>query len=289
MMTRTLTPILAALLLAVAPMVHADATKAKFRPLEAGEGLTALRQREIDILARPTDWTLELQAVGGFDFVAVSYFDGQTILVRKAMGIDSALQLSGARICLADQPRLRSGLTAFFGSRKMPIEVKVFARQLEAAAAYDQHQCDALTDDLSRLADLQGGLKTPAEHIRLPPVLAIHPLGPVVRQGDEAWRALAQWTLYAMLGAEEAGLGQNQAQGPAGKWSPATVQLLQAEADLGARLGLPPGWADAIVAQVGNYGEVFERDLGPRSPARLERGMNNLWSAGGLMVAPRVR
>jgi len=273
---------------ALAAAIFLDDSKTKFRPLDAGEGVTALRQGEIDILARPSDQTLELQTAGGVEFVAVSFFDGQILLVRKSMGIDSALQLSGARICFVDQPRLRAGLSMYFGLRKMPVELKTFARPAEAAAAYEQRECDALTEDLSRLPALLADLRIPADNMRLPPVLAVHPLGPLVREGDETWHTITQWTLFVMLGAEEAGLDHSEVAHPAGERS-AAARLLLVESDLGPKLGLPPGWGEAIIAKVGNYGEVFERNLGARGPAGLERGLNNLWSAGGLMVAPRLR
>lgn len=274
---------------ALAAAIFLDDSKAKFRPLEPGEGETALRQGEIDILTRPADQTLELQAHGGLDFVGVSFFDAQALLVRKSIGIDSVMQLSGVRICLADQPRLRTGLLLFFGQRKIPVDVRPFGRQSEAVAAYQDHKCDALSQDASRLPGLREALRDTPDYVQLTTVLAVHPMGPVVRQGDEAWRTLAQWTLFAMVAAEEAGLDQAEIRKPPSARSGQAAQLLSLEADLGPQLGLSPNWGEAIIAKSGNYGEMFERNLGPGSAADLERGLNNLWSAGGLMVAPRVR
>ena len=274
---------------ALAAAIFADGGKVTVRPLEAGEGLTALRQGEIDILTRPTDRTLELEANGSLVFVGTSFFDGLVLLAPKALGLDSALQLSGARVCLAEQPRLRQGLAAFFGQRKMHVEVKAFDHASGAIAAYEAHQCEALSEELSRLPALRAALKDPWGQMQLAPLLTVHSLGPVVRQGDESWRRIAQWTLQVMISAEQAGLDQAEAKRAATQRSPLAAQLLAAAADLGPQLGLPANWAEAMIGEVGNYGEAFERNLGPGSPAGLERGLNNLWSAGGLVVAPSLR
>ena len=163
----------------------------------------------------------------------------------------------------------------------MPVQIKAFARQSEAVAAYENRDCDALTEDLSKFPSLRAGLKDPAEHMQLAPLLAVFPRGPVVRLGDETWRAIAQWTLQTMLAAEEAGLSRSS---PGKSDQTGSTRLLEVGSELGLQLGLSPGWAAAIIAKVGNYGEVFARDLGPGSHVGLDRGLNNLWSAGGLMV-----
>ena len=274
---------------ALAAAIFGDESKAKFRPLEPGEGLTALRQGEIDILTRATEWTLSLEAEGGLRFVGPSFFDGQAILVRKDLGVSSLLQLSGARICMQERAELRQGLEAYFGARGMPIETVAFERQAEAVKAYAQLRCEALTDELSAMPGVRQALPSPEEHAVLVQLISNEPMGPVVRQGDETWQTIARWTLHALLAAEEVGLTQKVARQVKAPTQATAKRFLAVEADLGLHLGLAPDWAEAIVGQVGNYAEVFDRNLGAHGPLGLERGNNNLWSHGGMMIVPAMR
>ena len=274
---------------ALAAAIFLDDRKASFRPVEPGEGETALRKGEIDILARPTGQTLDLSVQRGLERAGVSFYDAQVLLVRKSLGIDSALQLSGARVCVGGRPRLREGLRQFFARRKMPLDVREFALDADAAAALESHKCDVLTESQSLIATVTARLKDPGSYAQIAPVLAVQPLGPVVRQGDEAWRRVTEWTLHLMVAAEEAGLDSAEAGKSADARAPAPAQLLKAEAGYGPLLGLSPDWAQAVIAKTGNWGEVFARNLGAGTAVGMERGVNGLWSAGGLMASPGVR
>jgi len=274
---------------ALAAAIFLDDRKASFRPVDAGEGETALRKGEIDILTRPAGQTLDLETQRGLELAGICFYDAQVLLVRKSLGIDSALQLSGARICVGGRARLREGLKQFFARRKMPLVVQEFAVDADAVAALESRKCDVLTESQSRIAALVARLKDPDSFAQIAPPLAVQPLGPVVRQGDDAWRRLVEWTLHLLVAAEEAGLDRAEAAKPADARAPASALLLSAEAGYGPQLGLAPDWAKTVIAKVGNWGEVFARNFGAGSLAGMERGVNKLWSAGGLLSAPVVR
>ncbi len=261
---------------------------AQFLPFGAAAGLEALRKGEIDVLARATDWTLSLDPEAKVRFVGPSFFDGQVILVPDDLGTGSVLQLSNTRICMRDAPPLRQGLEDYFGSRDMPVTPVLFGTALTALAAYEDRKCEALTESLSQMASLQQRLKLPDQNALLPQMLSNVPLGPMVRQGDEPWFNVVQLVLNALVAAEEVGLSQ---EGPYVREldrPTARVRLLMLESRLGERLGLPTDWGVTIIAKVGNYGELFERNLGRLGGFPIKRGNNNLWSKGGLFYTPLV-
>ncbi len=274
---------------AMAVAVLGNEKLAQFKPFDAADGLEALRRGEIDMLSRATDWTLSLDPEANARFVGPSFFDGQVILAPDQLGARSVLQLSSTRICMRETPQLRQGLEDYFGSRDMPIALLGFTDGAAALAGYEDRKCDVLTETLSKIGALQERLKLPDQHEVLPQMLSNVPLGPMVRQGDEPWFEVAQLVLNALVAAEEVGLSQ---QGPYIREldrPTARVRLLMLEARLGERLGLQSDWGVNIVAKVGNYGELFERNLGHMGGFRNKRGNNNLWSKGGLFYTPLIR
>lgn len=274
---------------AVAAAVFSDADKVKFRPLAASEGLTALRKGEIDVLARATPWSISLGVDSGVQFVGVSYFDGQGLMVRRTMGVTSVLELSGATICAPSSTELRQGITDYFKSKKMPFEILAFDRNSDAVTAYSDKRCDAITDLQSNLSSMRSQLAAPDDHVVLPDTIAKSPLGPLVRRDDTQWLTIAQWTLYAMIAAEEMDITSRNAERLASTDNVRAKRLFGTEADLGQQVGLGPTWGLDIVRLVGNYGEVFERNLGAGSRIDLPRSFNNLWNNGGLIYSPLFR
>jgi general L-amino acid transport system substrate-binding protein len=260
----------------------------KFLPFGAVEGLEALRNGDIDVLTRATDWTLSLDPMTKARFVGPSFFDGQVILVPDELGARSVLQLSNTRICLRDDLHLKQSIEDYFGARDMRITPVLFGDAAAAMAAYEGRKCDALAESLSQMGALQQRLRLPEQHVVLPQMLSNVPLGPMVRQDDEPWFDVTQLVLNGLVAAEEVGLSQ---EGPYIREldrPTARVRLLVLEARLGERLGLPADWGLKVVTKVGNYGELFERNLGRMGGVLIKRGNNNLWSKGGLFYTPLI-
>ncbi len=275
---------------AVAAAVFGDATKVKFAPLTAKERFTALQSGEVDMLARNTTWTLSRDTGLGFDFVGVNYYDGQGFMVRESLGVKSALELSGAAVCVQTGTTTELNLTDYFRTNNMELKPVVFEKNEEARTAYDEGRCDSYTTDASGLAAERSVLKNPGEHIILPEIISKEPLGPVVRHGDNEWEDVVRWTLNAMVIAEEFGItSENVDKVKAESANPEVRRMLGVEGDMGQQLKLNPDWAYNIIKQVGNYGESFERNIGEKTPLQLARGLNQLWSKGGLLYAPPVR
>jgi general L-amino acid transport system substrate-binding protein len=275
---------------AVAAAVFGDAEAVKFTPLTSKERFTALQSGEVDVLSRNTTWTLNRDTALGLDFVGVTYYDGQGFLVPKSLGVKSALELDGASICVATGTTTELNLADYFRANNMSYTPVVFERADEERAAYEQGRCDAYTTDQSGLYAQRAGLAKPDDHIVLPEVISKEPLGPVVRHGDNEWGDIVRWTLFAMLEAEEYGLtSQNVDDMKANSTNPQVRRLLGVEGDLGQGLGLPADWGYQIIRQVGNYGEIFERNLGTSTPLKIDRGLNALWTNGGLQYAMPVR
>jgi general L-amino acid transport system substrate-binding protein len=275
---------------AVAAAVFGDAEAVKFTPLTSKERFTALQSGEVDVLSRNTTWTLNRDTALGLDFVGVTYYDGQGFLVPKSLGVKSALELDGASICVATGTTTELNLADYFRANNMSYTPVVFERADEERAAYEQGRCDAYTTDQSGLYAQRAGLAKPDDHIVLPEVISKEPLGPVVRHGDNEWGDIVRWTLFAMLEAEEYGLtSQNVDDMKANSTNPQVRRLLGVEGDLGQGLGLPADWGYQIIRQVGNYGEIFERNLGTSTPLKIDRGLNALWTKGGLQYAMPVR
>ena len=275
---------------AIAAATLGDATKIKYVPLNAKERFTALQSGEIDALVRGTTWTLTRDSSLGLNFTGVNYYDGQGFMVSKKLGVKSALELDGAAVCIQSGTTSELNLADYFKENKMTYKAVVFDTHDATAAAFDNGRCDVLTSDQSQLYGLRTHLSKQEDAIVLPEVISKEPLGPVVRQGDDAWFNIVKWTLNAMIEAEELGVTQaNVDEMKANSKNPGVRRLLGLEGIAGKGLGLNDDWAYQIIKQVGNYGEIFERNVGADSPLKIERGLNALWSKGGIMYAPPVR
>jgi general L-amino acid transport system substrate-binding protein len=275
---------------AIAAAVLGDATKVKYVPTNAKERFTALQSGEIDVLARNTTWTFSRDTDLGFDFVGVNYYDGQGFMVRKNLNVKSALELSGASVCVQTGTTTELNLGDYFRANNMELKPVVFEKNEEARQAYDEGRCDAYTTDASGLAAERSVLAQPDEHIILPEIISKEPLGPLVRHGDNRWGDVIRWTLNAMLIAEEFGVTQaNVDEQKASSQNPEVRRLLGVEGEMGKMTGLSNDWGYNIIKQVGNYGESFERNVGLKTPLGLARGLNELWSKGGLQYAPPIR
>jgi general L-amino acid transport system substrate-binding protein len=277
---------------AVAAAVFGDPTKVKYTPLSAKDRLPALQSGEIDVLIRNTTWTLSRDEQG-FDFTGVNYYDGQGFMInsKKLSGINSALQLSGASVCVQAGTTTELNLADYFKANKMEYNPVVFEKVEEVNAAYDSGRCDAYTTDQSGLYAYRLALTAPDDHIVLPEIISKEPLGPVVRQGDAQWADIIRWTHYALLTAEELGITKANVEELAKGDSPEVKRVLGQEAGtkLGTDLGLTNDWVVNIVKAVGNYGEIFEKNLGSGSPLKIARGINAQWSKGGLQYAMPIR
>jgi general L-amino acid transport system substrate-binding protein len=265
---------------AVAAAVLGDAGKVKFTPLSAKERFTALQSGEVDVLSRNTTWTLVRDSALGLNFAGVNYYDGQGFMIRKDLGVKSALELDGASVCVNIGTTTELNLSDYFRANSMKFNPVVFEKADEVVAAYDSGRCDVYTTDQSGLAAQRIKLKEPNAHMILPEVISKEPLGPVVRHGDDKWLDAVKWTLYAMVEAEELGVTSANVDKMKGSNSPNVRRLLGIEGDGGKNLGLAADWAYNIVKQVGNYGESFERHVGVKTSLGLERGQNALWKDG---------
>ncbi|MBC8270408.1 MAG: amino acid ABC transporter substrate-binding protein, partial [Rhodospirillaceae bacterium] len=275
---------------AVAAAVLGDAGAVKFTPLSAKERFTALQSGEVDILSRNTTWTLVRDTALGLNFAGVNYYDGQGFMVRKDLGVKSAKELGGAAVCTNTGTTTELNVSDYFRTLGMEMKLVAFEKADEVVSAYDAGRCDVYTTDRSGLAAQRGKLAEPEAHMVLPEVISKEPLGPVVRHGDDQWFDIVKWTLYAMLETEEAGINSaNVDDLKANSNNPTVKRLLNVEGDLGKNLGLSGDWAYNIVKQVGNYGESYERHVGPNTPLKLERGVNNLRTMGGLMYPMPAR
>ncbi len=276
---------------AIAATVLNDASKIKWVPLNAQQRFTALQSGEIDILSRNTTWTLTRDASLGMQFTGITYYDGQGFMVPAKGKVKSAKQLKGATVCVQSGTTTEKNLTDFSRAGKLDIKPVVFEKLEAANGAYFAGRCQAYTTDASGLASIRNKeAKTPADHLILPELISKEPLGPAVRRGDDEFFAIAKWVVYAMVEAEEYGVTMaNVDQMKAGSTDPVVQRILGTSEDTGKLLGLDKEWAYRAIKQVGNYGELFDRNVGPKSALGLPRGVNNLWNKGGIMYAPPVR
>jgi len=275
---------------AMAAAIFDDPTAVRFRALTSQERFTALQSAEIDLLSRNTTYTYTRDVSVGVDFVGVNYYDGQGFMVPVALGVTSALELDGARICVQTGTTTELNLADYFRTHDMTFETVVIQTAEESRRNYIAESCDAYTTDISGLAAVRVTMPDPDAHIILPEVISKEPLGPVVRQGDPQWTALGRWVLNAMITAEELGVtSENVEELATTSTNPNIRRLLGAEGDLGSQLGLAADWAAQIIGHVGNYSETFERNIGVDSPLGLERGLNALWIDGGILYAPPLR
>ena len=274
---------------AVAAAIFGSADAAKFTPLSAKERFTALQSGEVDILSRNTTWTMTRDSSLGLNFAGVTYYDGQGFMVRKDLGVSSALELSGASVCTNTGTTTELNVSDYFRSNKLEYEIVAFEKADEVVAAYDAGRCDVYTTDASGLYAQRLKLANPGDHTVLPEIISKEPLGPVVRQGDDQWFNVAKWVLNALINAEEFGLTQENVGSMMGSDNPSVKRLLGEEGTYGEYIGLGNDWALNAIKAVGNYGELYNRNVGPDTTLGIERGVNRLWSDGGLIYAPPVR
>lgn len=274
----------------VAAAVFGDADKVKYTPLTAKERFTALQSGEVDLLSRNTTWTSSRDAGMGMLFTGVTYYDGIGFLTHNKAGLKSATELDGATVCIQAGTDTELNVADYFKTHGMKYTPVTFDRSDESAKALESGRCDTLSSDQSQLYALRIKLANPNEYIVLPEVISKEPLGPVVRRGDEEWFSIVRWSLFAMLNAEEMGVTtQNVDQMLAKPTTPDMAHLLGKEGNYGKDLKLPADWAYKIIKQVGNYGEIFERNVGMGSELKIKRGLNELWTNGGIQYAPAVR
>ena len=278
---------------AVAAAIFGDGDAVQYTPTNATERFTALQSGEIDFLARNTTWTLSRDTSLGFNFAGVNYYDGQGFMINSSrlQGINSALQLSGAAICVQTGTTTELNLADYFAANNMEYNPVVFQGFDETNAAYEAGRCDAYTTDQSGLYALRLTLANPDEHVVLPEIISKEPLGPAVRQGDDQWLDIVKWSLYAMIQAEELGITSENIDEMLASENPEIRRILgqEAESTIGEGLGLENDWVVNIVREVGNYGEVFDRNIGAGSPLQIARGLNALWTDGGIQYAMPIR
>ena len=271
---------------AIAAAVFGDANKVEWIILTAVQRFTALQSGEVDVLCRNATRTLTRDTALGLDFVQVNYYDGQGFLVPKALGVKSAKELDGATICVLPGTTTEMNAADFFRTNKMAWKPVVIEQTAELAKAYFAGRCDALTSDVSQLAGTRAVAPKPDDHVILPNIISKEPLAPAVRHGDSQWRDIVDYAVLAMIQAEELGISSKNVDEMLKSNDPVIQRFLGASAGNGKALGLDEKWAYNIVKQVGNYGEVFERNVGKDTPLNLERGLNALWTDGGLMYTP---
>jgi len=274
---------------ALAAAIFGDASKVKFSPLSAKERFTALQSGEVDILSRNTTWTMSRDTDLGLNFAGVTYYDGQGFMVRKDLGVAHATDLGGASICTNTGTTTELNVADYFRSHKMEYEVVAFEKADEVIAAYGAGRCDVFTTDASGLYAERLKLADPQNHIVLPEIISKEPLGPAIRQGDDQWMDIARWTLNALINAEELGVTQANVEEMKSSENPEIKRLVGVEGTFGESLGLTNDWAVNAIKAVGNYGEMFERNVGPNTPLGISRGQNALWKDGGLQYAPPIR
>ncbi|MCG5233557.1 amino acid ABC transporter substrate-binding protein [Xanthobacter oligotrophicus] len=275
---------------AIAAAIFNDPAKVKFSPLSAKDRFTALTSGAIDVLSRNTTWTMSRDTTLGFNFAGVIYYDGQGFLVRKALGLKSAKELQGASICVQTGTSNELNVSDFFRANNMKNgEVIAFGTIDETVKAYESGRCDVFTADRSQLAAVRLKLTNAADHVILPETISKEPLGPLVRHGDDQWSDLVRWVYFALLNAEELGITQKNVDEQVNSQNPDVKRLLGTDGKYGEGIGLTADWAVRIIKATGNYGEIYDRNVGPATPLGIERGLNNLWTKGGIQYGMPVR
>lgn len=274
---------------AIAAAVFGDASKVKFSALTAVQRLPALQSKEIDVLCRNTTQTLTRETTNGLNFAHVNYYDGQGFLVSKKLGIKSAKEMDGATVCVLPGTTTELNAADYFRTNGLQWKPVVIEQTAELNKAFFAGRCDALTSDISQLAAQRSVAPNPADYMLLPEVISKEPLAPVVRHGDDQWYDIVNWTVMALIQAEEFGITTANVDEMLKSKNPGIQRFLGVTPGMGVTLGLDDAWAYNIVKQVGNYGEIFARSVGPDTALGLERGLNALWTEGGLMYAAPVR
>jgi general L-amino acid transport system substrate-binding protein len=274
---------------AIAAAVLGDAEKARFTTLTSATRLPALQAGQIDVLPRTTTWSHVRDTANGLNFTAVNFYDGQGFLVRKSLNISRARELDGATVCVTSGTTNELNLADWARANRVTLRPVVFEQNTETRIAYEAGRCDAYSTDASQLAGIRTTLGNPAEHVVLPDIISKEPLAVAVRQGDDQWFDIVRWTIFALIEAEELGVTQANAEQMLGSERAEIRRLLGVTGDHGPMMGLDRRWAYNAIRAVGNYGEIFERNVGSDSPLGLQRGINDLWTRGGLMYAPPIR
>ncbi|MBF0324786.1 amino acid ABC transporter substrate-binding protein [Magnetospirillum moscoviense] len=272
---------------AVAAALFGDSTKVKFTPLSAQQRLPALQSGEIDMLARNTTWTLSRDTANGLNFTTVNYYDGQGFMVAKKLGVKSAKELNGATVCVLPGTTTEQNLSDYFRATKMTFKPVVIEKNEELNGAFFSGRCDAISSDASQLAAIRANESpNPDDYVILPELISKEPLAPAVRQGDDQWMDLVRWSGLAMIAAEEKGITSANVDQMMSSADPEVKRLLGVTPGNGKALGIDEAWAAKIIKQVGNYGESFERNVGKGSKLKISRGLNALYTQGGLLYAP---
>ena len=274
---------------AVAAAVLGDPTKVKFTSLNAKERFTALQSGEIDLLSRNTTWTETRDSSLGLNFAGVNFYDGQGFMVHKSLGVKSAKELDGAAVCVQSGTTTELNLADYFRKNGMKYKLVAYDANDQVVKGYESGRCDVITSDSSQLYSLRIKLKNPSGSAVLPEIISKEPLGPVVRQGDDKWFNIVKWSYDAMVAAEEAGITSKNVDSMLKSNNPTIKRILGVEGKLGENLGLKKDFAYQIIKKVGNYGEVFEKTVGMGSPLKIKRGINALWTKGGLQYSPPFR
>ena len=274
---------------ALAAVILNDASKVRYTPTSAKVRFTALQSGEFDILSRNTTWTMSRDVQLGLEFIGATYYDGQGFMVPKALKVTSAKQLNGATVCTNTGTTTEMNLADYFRANNLKYKIVAFEKNAEVLAAYDNGRCDAYTTDASGLYAERLKLKKPADHLILPEIISKEPLGPAINHADQRWGDVARWTLFALINAEELGVTSKNVDQMMKSPNPEIRRLLGVEGAFGESLGLSKDWAARAIRQVGNYGEIFERNVGQGSPLKIQRGLNALWNKGGVLYAPPIR
>jgi general L-amino acid transport system substrate-binding protein len=274
---------------AVAASVLGDPKKIKFIPLTSQERFTALQSGEVDLLSRNTTWTFSRDVNLGLEFAGITFYDGQGFLVRSDLGVDRVKDLDGARICIDTGTTTELNLADYFRTHALRFDSVVVKGADDARSNYDADACDSYTTDASGLASIRASLPDPENHIILNELISKEPLGLIVRHGDDAWADVVRWTRNAVILGEELGITSLNVEAMKASSNPEIKRLLGTEGDFGSQLGLDKDWAARTILLVGNYGEIFERNVGKDTELGLERGLNAMWNKGGLLFAPPMR
>jgi general L-amino acid transport system substrate-binding protein len=274
---------------AYAATIFNDPTKVKFVALTAKDRFTALQSGDVDVLARNTTWTSSRETQLGLHATGPNYYDGQGFIVRKALKVNSALELSDASVCVQQGTTTELNLADYFRANRMKLKSVTFAQLDEALKAYDTGRCDAFTTDVSQLYSVRLKLAKPDDHVVLPEIISKEPLSPFVRQGDDQWFNIVRWVHFVMLNAEELNINKGNVDEQLKSDNPEIKRLLGSEQNFGEQFGLTKDWAYRIIKHVGNYAEVFDKNLGVGSPLKITRGLNALWTKGGIQYGPPVR
>ena len=274
---------------AVAAAIFDDPKRAKFIPLDANERFKELQSRKVDILSRNSTWNMSREENYDLYFPAVAYYDGQGFMLPRSRNIDSALDLNGSKVCVQDGTTTVLNLADYFRTNNMKYEEMKFPQLDQAVKAYQDGKCDTFTADISQLYALRLNMPKPEDNVILPDVISKEPLAPVVRQRDDDWMMIVKWTLYAMINAEELGVTSKNIDEALKSKKPDVMRLVGNEGNYGPDLGLSKDWAVRIIKHVGNYGEVYDRNVGEGSQLKIPRGLNQLWNNGGIQYAPPIR